>query len=276
MASHPNDRTVSRAWLAEGGPTRGRADTEGGGAIGRRRRAALDAGGDEYHSKRREVIQAAAAVFRHKGYRATTLSDVAEALDTNRATLYYYVSGKDELLREAVTDDLLDLLDDVRRISGADASAQVKLREFITKLMNAHETNNPHPYVFVQESMEETWGEHADWAKELVSLVTQLQDRVAGILKQGITDGELRADLPVELVVNALFGMINWTYRWNRPGARYLVDEVGECFAALFLEGLVSPGSARHDCRPSVSLRDRPPSTAPPASRRCTCAADGP
>jgi AcrR family transcriptional regulator len=191
------------------------------------------------------VIQAAAAVFRQKGYRGTTLSDVAEALDTNRATLYYYVSGKDELLREAVTEDLLDLLEDIRRIADTDASAQVKLREFITRLMAAYETNNPHPYVFVQESMYETWGAHTQWAEQLIGMVTELQDRVAGILGQGIRDGELRADLPIELVVNAMFGMINWTYRWNRPGARYLGDQVGECFAALFLEGLVSPGAAQ-------------------------------
>jgi AcrR family transcriptional regulator len=63
--------------------------------IGRRRAAALAEGGDEYQSKRRELIKAAATVFKQKGYEAATLNDIAELVGADRASLYYYVGGKE-------------------------------------------------------------------------------------------------------------------------------------------------------------------------------------
>jgi AcrR family transcriptional regulator len=215
-------------------------EAAGGGAIGRRRRAAQIAGGEEYQAKRREVIHVAATVFQEKGYKSATLHDVAAALDTDRATLYYYVSGKEELLREAVFAYVLEIVDDLRRIADSNSSAPEKLDEFITRLMAAYETHYPHPYVFIQEKLDEAFRMDSDWANELVGIVGELQSQVIGIVEQGIRDGELRTDLPPDLVVNGMFGMINWTHRWYRPGSsRHKGRDIGSCFAELFLGGLV-------------------------------------
>ena len=65
--------------------------------IGRRRAAALAEGSAAYAERRAEIIAAAAKVFREKGYRGTSLADVAESLDTDRASLYYYIGSKEEL-----------------------------------------------------------------------------------------------------------------------------------------------------------------------------------
>ncbi|MDT7776637.1 MAG: TetR/AcrR family transcriptional regulator, cholesterol catabolism regulator, partial [Pseudonocardiales bacterium] len=88
-------------------------------AIARRRRAAQEAGSEEYLAKRQEVIRAAATVFQEKGYDTATLHDVAEALDTDRATLYYYIAGKDDLLREIVQEHVLKITVEARRIAAA-------------------------------------------------------------------------------------------------------------------------------------------------------------
>jgi len=211
-----------------------------GGAIGRRRRAAQVAGGEEYQSKRREVIHVAAKVFQEKGYKSATLHDVAAALETDRATLYYYVSGKEELLREAVFAYVLEIVDDLRRIAESNNSAPEKLSEIITRLVTAYETHYPHPYVFIQEKLDEAFRLDSEWADELVGIVNDLQSRVVSIVEEGVRNGELRADLPPDLVVNGMFGMINWTHRWYRPGSsRHKGADIGSCFAHIFLEGLI-------------------------------------
>jgi len=214
-------------------------DGQDGGAIGRRRRAAQVAGGEEYNSKRREVIHVAATVFQEKGYKSATLNDVAAALDTDRATLYYYVSGKEELLREAVFVYVLEIVEDIRRIATSDAPASEKLREFITRLMDAYEAHYPHPYVFIQEKLDDAFRLDTEWARELVSIVGELQGQVTGIVEQGVRDGEFRTDVAPDLVVNGMFGMINWTHRWYRPGSsRHTGKDIGVSFANIFLEGL--------------------------------------
>lgn len=225
-----------------GGTTRGKADLAdvGGGAIGRRRRAAQDAGGEEYHAKRREVIDTAATIFQEKGYQATTLADIATALDTDRATLYYYVSGKEELLREAVAQCIVEITDELRRIVLGDQPAPEKLRQLVITVMNSYETHYPHPYVFIKELLDETWHEHSDWSHQLMAMVAEIQGHVVGVLEQGIQDGYFRADVPVDLMANGVLGMINWTHRWYRPGAKFSGDEIGRGFAAMLLNGLLA------------------------------------
>ncbi|MDQ2706193.1 MAG: TetR/AcrR family transcriptional regulator [Actinomycetota bacterium] len=212
-----------------------------GGAIGRRRRAAQVAGGEEYRAKRREVIHMAATVFQEKGYQAATLHDVASALDTDRATLYYYVSGKEELLRESVFAYILQIVDDLRRIADSDASTPEKLRELITGLMEAYEAHYPHPYVFIQEKLDQACRLDTEWAQQLVGIVGEFQAQIVSIIEQGVRDGELRADLPTDVIANGMFGMINWSHRWYSPSSsRHTGKDIGACFAEIFLAGLVS------------------------------------
>ena len=69
--------------------------------IARRRATALAEGGRSYQRKRAALLSAAAKVFREKGYRGATLNDIAAELGTERGSLYYYVSGKDDLVFQA-------------------------------------------------------------------------------------------------------------------------------------------------------------------------------
>jgi len=71
-----------------------------------RRRAAIIEGKASYTRRREEIIHTAARVFRRLGYDVTTLNDVAKELSTDRASLYYYVGSKEELLHEIVRDVL--------------------------------------------------------------------------------------------------------------------------------------------------------------------------
>lgn len=49
-----------------------------------------------------EVLDVAARLFNTRGYRATSLSDIAAELGINKASLYYYVASKQELLERLI------------------------------------------------------------------------------------------------------------------------------------------------------------------------------
>ena len=72
--------------------------------ISKRRAAALDEGGAAYQGRRAEIIRAAGEVFKRLGFRGTKIGDIAEAVGMDRATIYYYVGGKEELFHQAVGD----------------------------------------------------------------------------------------------------------------------------------------------------------------------------
>jgi TetR/AcrR family transcriptional regulator, cholesterol catabolism regulator len=58
------------------------------------------------------------------------------------------------------------------------------------------------------------------------------------ILDEGVADGSFRSDLSLTLVVNALFGMLNWTHRWYVPGRKYSADDLARTFLAVFFDGI--------------------------------------
>ena len=49
-------------------------------------------------SRHQELRRAAVRLFREKGYHATSMQDLAEAMELNRGSLYHYIESKEDLL----------------------------------------------------------------------------------------------------------------------------------------------------------------------------------
>ena len=47
---------------------------------------------------REEILEAAAQIFSQKGYHGTSMQDIAEAVNLQKASLYHHISSKQELL----------------------------------------------------------------------------------------------------------------------------------------------------------------------------------
>jgi AcrR family transcriptional regulator len=129
----------------------GNSPAKGGSGIGRRRRAALREGGPSYTARREEVVQVAAQLFREKGYERTTLNDVASALGTDRASLYYYVGSKEELLQEIVRRVLIQNLEMAERVIDRVATGRQKIEEIIREMIVSFDDNYPHMFVYIED-----------------------------------------------------------------------------------------------------------------------------
>ncbi len=99
------------------------------------------------------ITAAASAVFRRLGYQRATLEDVAEEVGINRATLYYYVADKAELLIAILDEPVHKMTRDLRDIVASDASAEQKLRLAIERHMQTLDENYPELFVFLAENM---------------------------------------------------------------------------------------------------------------------------
>jgi AcrR family transcriptional regulator len=205
--------------------------------IGRRRQAAREEGGADYKARREELVKVAADVFQEKGYQASTLNDVAERMDTDRASLYYYVGSKQELFEEVVQQVLESNLKEARRIKGEKIKPAEKLALLVKTMLVSYEENYPFTYVYIQEDMGRIGNRDSDWARAMTSRTRSFEKIVKGFIEDGIAAKEFRADVPPDVAANGLYGMLNWTHRWFRPGHGADADQVAEWFTSLFLEG---------------------------------------
>jgi len=206
--------------------------------IGRRRQAARQDGGADYKARREELVKMAAEVFQEKGYEASTLNDVAERMGTDRASLYYYVGSKQELFQEVVQDVLEANLKDARRIKKEELKPAEKLARLVRTMMVSYEENYPFTYVYIQEDMSRVASQDSEWAQTMTSRTRSFEKIVMGFIEEGVAKKEFRSDISPEVAVNGLYGMLNWTHRWFRPGRGLDADQVAESFASLFLEGM--------------------------------------
>jgi AcrR family transcriptional regulator len=185
--------------------------------------------------REQEIIAAAAKVFKDKGYHAATTRDIAAEVGIQQATLYYYISSKEELLYLVVREPIARLYDQVEAIGKANTPTRVKIERALQAHLTAFDANYPHMFVYVQE---------------LPNLLTVLQDKIRespwqyqhvweNILQQGVARGELRPELDVPTTVFMILGMCNWMHRWYRKGGRLPIEALAQQYASAILDGLI-------------------------------------
>ena len=75
-----------------------------------------------------KMIDAAVDLFHRKGYRTTTLDDVAKELGITKAALYYYVSSKEHLLSIIYIQALENIFKNTTKIFEMDILPDEKMR----------------------------------------------------------------------------------------------------------------------------------------------------
>jgi AcrR family transcriptional regulator len=204
--------------------------------IERRRIAAQVDGGAGYQERRQEIVRVAANVFKEKGFAAATLNDIAGRLGTDRASLYYYVANKEELLQEIVRGVITENVAAAEKVQAQDGSGADKLAALIEDMMLSFDRNYPHMYVYI-EDFARISRQESKWAKDILASTRRFEEIVVAILDEGQRDGSLRSDLANDLSALALFGMVNWTHRWYRPGSRHSPKKIAATLTAIFLDG---------------------------------------
>jgi AcrR family transcriptional regulator len=157
-------------------------------------------------------------------------------LGTDRASLYYYVASKEELLQEIVRDALKSILETAESIKRRKLPTAEKIAALIESMVRNYAVNYPHMSIYTEDSRRIAQ-QDSEWATDVINRNRRYESVVRSVLAKGQRDGTLRNDIPVDLAVLSLFGMINWMHRWFRPGGQFDADQVAEAFTRIFLDG---------------------------------------
>lgn len=205
--------------------------------LDRRRKAAQNKDNANYAERRAQILASAAEVFAEEGYDATTLNDIAARAGTDRASVYYYASSKEELFQQVCSGMLAANLAAAEEIAEGDLSAADKLEQIMANHLKTHEQGYPQWTVLVRELRRVT-DARTDWSREEVERMRRYEAVVRSILEDGMNDGSLRRDIDPDVATHAIFGMLNWTHRWYRPDGPYDAATIAREFAAIALSGL--------------------------------------
>lgn len=184
-------------------------------------------------NKYREIVRAAAKIFKAKGYHAATVQDIANEVGMLKGSLYYHIQGKEQLLMEVLSSAVEVIRSGLSKVLSSCLSPEEKFQQAVMFHIQAYLDNEELP-VFYQELSNLP----DDLREKINSSIKEYEDMWLAILKEGADAGVFRNDLPPRTLLQAVFGMCNWTYKWFRPEGRLSPAEVGEIFAKIVLEGI--------------------------------------
>jgi TetR/AcrR family transcriptional regulator, cholesterol catabolism regulator len=200
----------------------------------RRRRERRNADRHASNERWQTILKGAAEVFRREGFARTRLEDVAVEVGVNRASLYYYVGTKEELLVALIEAPVYDMTRHCREALESVAAPEEKLRRALASYIEDLATR-PELFVLFGES------QHIATIPEAQGIVTNAEEygkALLAIIEEGVTGGVFRSDLDPRLAMLGILGMYNWIHRWYVPGGRNSLTDIGGAFAAMVLSGL--------------------------------------
>lgn len=186
--------------------------------------------------KREEILDIAAQCFADRSYPATSMNEIAAAIGASKARLYHYYDSK-----EAILFDLLDRYTQrlLTLIAETEATAQRRnlnehaaLHELIRSFLAEYETSATRHVAllgdtkFLGEAQRELI---LNRQRDVVAAVTRFLCRA---YPQRLTPQNQTA------VTMMLFGMINWTFTWLRPGGPMRYADFAEEVISMLEHGL--------------------------------------
>ena len=180
------------------------------------------------------IYQKAAQLIHEKGYDATSMNDIARAVELTKAGLYYYIRGKQELLYEIMNYGMDRLEKEVIEPARAAADSEERLRTVIAR----HVRLLAGGIGAVSILMDEDAGLSAKQRRQIRARKRAYFEFVRDILLGLKEEGKLR-NIDVTAATLSLFGMILWLPRWYDPAGKLSASALVEEMTKIALGGLL-------------------------------------
>lgn len=187
-------------------------------------------------SKKELILRKAAAMFREKGFAATSMRDLAESVGIEAASLYNHIRSKNEIL-EAICFDVANKFNS--NMEAIDASSPKSISKVET-LLRFHIRQMIDCYEEVYVSDREWKHLEEPYLSNFQTQRRNYRKKFAAIIEEGITKGEIRridAPTAVLIILHAVSGIESW----HRSKAKINAQELEDNMVMIMIDGLRKP-----------------------------------
>lgn len=189
--------------------------------------------GVENRSRKEQVIRAASVLFKEKGYAATSMRDLAQALGIEAASLYSHIKSKEEILQALCFEMARRFRKSLEKVETADISYSEKLRRGILGHVQVMAEELTASAVFMNEHRHLS----QPYLRDFLLMRINYINRFKKIIESGITAGEFMK-VDTKLAVMTLFSSLNWMPHWYDPSGMINPDQLGNQLADMLIDGL--------------------------------------
>jgi AcrR family transcriptional regulator len=188
-----------------------------------------------------QIYYVAAKIFCEKGYDATSMSDIADAVGITKAGIYHYVKSKQDLLF-AIMNFGMDRLESrvitpSRAVAGAEQRLRTIIRNHALLIIEGSALQGYNPVTVLNDEMAGLTPAHH---RKVLQRKRVYLDLLRDTLQQLKEEGKLK-EVDVTVAAFSLFGMLLWISRWYRTDGKLSGEEVANEIEKIALGGIIRP-----------------------------------
>jgi AcrR family transcriptional regulator len=183
--------------------------------------------------RKKEILASSQHVLKEKGYAATSVRDIAKALDMEPASLYSHFKNKEDILKITCFDmaDKFEIA--VQEVNDIYFNAEEKLRMAIRLHVEILTQNLDSALIFIR-----------DWRNltgtSLEKFIANRNSYEAGfreIVQTGIDEGVFN-ETDKKFAALTILSSVNWIVEWYKPDGNLDAEQIAEKLSNFILSGL--------------------------------------
>ena len=186
-------------------------------------------------TRRQELLRIAAELFADKGFKNTTVRDIADAAGILSGSLYHHFDSKESMVDEILSTFQEELFAKYDEVLASDVGARPKIEAAVRLSFEAIDQHHDEVAIFQNEA--DYLGSFDRFAY-LAERNAQSRQVWMTLLTEGVESGALRPDLDVELVYRFIRDTVWVAVRWYRPGGELSHDAVADQYLSILLDGI--------------------------------------
>ena len=183
----------------------------------------------------REIYQQAAQVIYKKGFDATSMGDIADAVDLTKGGLYYYIKGKQALLFAIMREALEQLETEVMQPAAEERDAESRLAALVSGHIRLI-MRDPYALTILVTEAE---GLDAKHRAQLDERKDDYPRMLRECIEQILARQSPRPNIDPNVAAYSLLGMIHWVVRWHGTESHLSEDEIVEQLTSVALYGIL-------------------------------------
>ena len=196
----------------------------------------ITADGAPRSERRTQMVGLAGDLFAEKGFRATTVREIADAAGILSGSLYHHFDSKESIADEILSSFLNEVLADYRAAAASAGSPRAVLEQIVRSTSH---TLARHRAALAMLQNDWTYFAGQPRFGYLRTAVREIERTWITQLDRGKESGDFRADLDVRLTYRLLRDVLWIPSQW-RQASGFSTDQVVDGFLRLLFDGIAA------------------------------------
>src|SRR3954451_11198480 len=186
-------------------------------------------------TRRDDLLEIAAGLFAEKGFKNTTVRDIADAAGILSGSLYHHFDSKESMVDEILRTFQEELFGQYDEILAGDLDPLAKLEQAVLVSFDAIDQHRDEVAIYQNDAAHLLTFDRFAYLGERNR---QSREVWLTLLQNGIDAGVLRDDLDLELTYRFIRDTVWVAVSWYRPGGRRTHTEIARQYLSILLEGI--------------------------------------